>query len=81
MGDMNTRASSPELKLLQSQGLRNPIAQWPTYPSWRPYRNIDHIFVSDDLRVENARVLNCTLSDHRPVTLEVSLPGAVGTTD
>lgn len=81
MGDMNTRASSPELKLLQSQsGLRNPIAQWPTYPSWRPYRNIDHIFISDDLHVQNARVLNCVLSDHRPVALEISLPGAVGTT-
>ncbi len=81
MGDMNTRASSPELKLLQSQGgLRNPIAQWPTYPSWRPYRNIDHIFISDDLQVENARVLNCTLSDHRPVALEIALPDKVGTT-
>jgi len=81
MGDMNTRASSPELKLLQSQGgLRNPIAQWPTYPSWRPYRNIDHIFISDDLQVESARVLNCTLSDHRPVALEISLPDSVATT-
>ena len=46
----------------------------PTYPSWRPVRQYDHILVSPEVRIENYKTLPNSLSDHLPVALEISLP-------
>jgi endonuclease/exonuclease/phosphatase family metal-dependent hydrolase len=48
-----------------------------TFPSWRPQRNIDHILVTPTLQVDNARVLNYSLSDHLPIEMEITLPEPV----
>ncbi|MCC5810436.1 MAG: endonuclease/exonuclease/phosphatase family protein [Ectothiorhodospiraceae bacterium] len=78
MGDLNCRGDSPELRhLLNRTSLREPLAHLHTYPSWRPHRNIDHILVSDSLRVERAEVVDYPLSDHLPIMMEVSLPESV----
>lgn len=46
----------------------------PTYPSWRPSRQIDHILVSPSLQIGEVAVLDTRLSDHRPLSLELILP-------
>ena len=75
MGDMNCRSESPEIKaLLKSTDLREPAHDLYTWPSWRPERNIDHILVSESLRVQRTQVLNHTFSDHLPIAMEVTLP-------
>lgn len=75
MGDMNCRSESPEMKQLQRRThLREPTHGMHTYPSWRPRQNIDHIFVSDSLRVEGIDVLDFPYSDHLPIMMEVWLP-------
>ena len=75
MGDLNCRSDSPELVALISRaGLREPTHDLHTFPSWRPIRNIDHILVSPSLRVEDVSVLNYPLSDHLPISMEISLP-------
>lgn len=48
-----------------------------TYPSWRPVRQIDHILVSDGLRVRHAAALDVVLSDHRPIAVEIELPAGL----
>jgi len=75
MGDMNCRSDSPEIQaLLRSTDLREPAHDLYTWPSWRPERNIDHILVSESLRVHRTLVLNHTFSDHLPIAMEVLLP-------
>jgi endonuclease/exonuclease/phosphatase family metal-dependent hydrolase len=75
MGDLNCRSDSPELTvLIDRAGLREPTHDLHTFPSWRPIRNIDHILVSPSLRVEDVSVLNYPLSDHLPISMEISLP-------
>ncbi|WP_440996648.1 endonuclease/exonuclease/phosphatase family protein [Arhodomonas sp. SL1] len=78
MGDLNCLSDSRELRLLRDHtDLREPLHDLLTYPSWRPRRNIDHILVSSTLRVRAAEVLDYPLSDHLPITMEVSLPDDV----
>jgi len=78
MGDLNCRSDSPELaSLVDRAGLREPIHDLHTFPSWRPIRNIDHILISPSLRVEDVSVLNYPLSDHLPISMEISLPDEV----
>ncbi|MFQ5935362.1 MAG: endonuclease/exonuclease/phosphatase family protein [Acidiferrobacterales bacterium] len=75
MGDLNCQSDSKEMELLFSRtGLREPIHGLHTFPSWRPFRNIDHILVSSSLHVRKVRALNYPFSDHLPIEMEVVLP-------
>jgi endonuclease/exonuclease/phosphatase family metal-dependent hydrolase len=78
MGDLNAPTDSLEMRrFLQSTGLHEPAAEQHTYPSWRPNRKIDHIFLSDSLRVTSAEVVDYPLSDHLPIAVEIALPDSL----
>lgn len=78
MGDMNCCCDAPELQgLVSSAGLREPACEEFTFPSWRPWRRIDHILVSDTLEVKKAIVVDFHLSDHLPVSVEIRLPAGL----
>ena len=49
----------------------------PTYPSWRPVRQYDHILVSRDVKIKHYRTIPNPISDHLPVELELSLPQTI----
>jgi endonuclease/exonuclease/phosphatase family metal-dependent hydrolase len=73
MGDMNT----PLSKLMHDTELANlnlhPADNvGPSYPAWRPSHALDHVLVSPNLRITDYEVLNCRLSDHRPIAVEIS---------
>jgi endonuclease/exonuclease/phosphatase family metal-dependent hydrolase len=75
MGDLNCHSDSPELGIfIDRVGLREPTHDLHTFPSWRPIRNIDHILVSPSIQVDNVSVLKYPLSDHLPISMEISLP-------
>ena len=75
MGDMNATVESPEIeKFLSSSNLIVPDCGRHTFPSWRPNRRLDHIFVSDGIKVTDSRVLACEHSDHLPVATHIALP-------
>lgn len=77
MGDLNFQSDSEEMELLvDSTELREPIPGLYTFPSWRPYRNIDHILVSPSLKVMRVSTLDYPFSDHLPIAMEVVLPEA-----
>jgi endonuclease/exonuclease/phosphatase family metal-dependent hydrolase len=72
MGDMNSHLaqllfSSP----LSDTALVPANAVEPTFPSWRPALALDHILVTPTLAVEGCQVLDCELSDHRPVAVTI----------
>jgi len=78
VGDLNAPLDNPELqRFLRRTGLRSPTASLRTFPSWRPQRAIDHVLVRGDMDVVDCEVLDCTLSDHRPVASTLILPAAV----
>lgn len=78
MGDFNCDCGSPALKdLVADTGLHGLDCELKTFPSWGPRRNLDHILASGNLRIIGARVLDYSLSDHLPVSMEVALPKGV----
>jgi len=75
MGDMNCGTDSLEIDwLVKHTVLREPTHHLPTFPSWRPSRNLDQILVSSSLKVERIEALNYPFSDHLPIVMEVALP-------
>lgn len=80
MGDMNTsRRVLLEHSPLAGLGFRSAIAEpSPTFPSWRPRQELDHVLVSPDLRVHEGRVLPYRYSDHLPLAVEVSTSDTTG---
>lgn len=75
MGDFNCQTRSEEMNMLvDCTGLCPPVDDLPTFPSWRPNRNIDHVLVSPSIRIDDVQVLQQSLSDHLPIGVEVTLP-------
>ncbi len=73
MGDMNT----PVSQLLEESPLKRlnlqPAEQvGPTYPAWQPSMALDHVLVSENLVIRDYKVLNCRVSDHLPIAVEVT---------
>lgn len=78
MGDLNCRSNSAEMDFLINRTLMSePFHDLHTFPSWRPQHNIDHILVTPTLQVDNVKVLNYSMSDHLPVSMEITLPESV----
>jgi endonuclease/exonuclease/phosphatase family metal-dependent hydrolase len=75
MGDMNCQLEKLiNSMLLQKNNLRPVNYFFNTYPSWRPKRNIDHIFVSSTVKINHVEVLKFAYSDHLPIALDVTVP-------
>jgi len=72
MGDMNSHLTP---LLFGSPLADTPLVPGrdiaPTYPSWRPAIALDHVLVTPSLAVQSYRVLDCDLSDHRPVAVTI----------
>jgi endonuclease/exonuclease/phosphatase family metal-dependent hydrolase len=82
MGDLNTSANSPEMRrLFRHTRLQPPPQAIPTYPSWHPHRALDHILISDQLRLERKWTLARAFSDHLALAAEVRLPRASARSD
>lgn len=78
MGDFNCDCRSRSLRaLVRKSDLRGLDCELKTFPSWRPKRNLDHILVSDTLRIQEARVIDYPLSDHLPLMMQIALPAGV----
>lgn len=78
MGDMNNRLEhlnthSP----LRELNLTSAADTCHTYPSWQPQLALDHILVSPSLNVNWVKVLDFSISDHRPIAMEIALPDCI----
>ncbi|MBK5967052.1 endonuclease [Thiocystis minor] len=75
MGDFNCGCASKGLRAMVLQtGMRGLDCELKTFPSWRPRHNLDHILVSQPLKVVSARVIDYALSDHLPLSATIELP-------
>jgi endonuclease/exonuclease/phosphatase family metal-dependent hydrolase len=74
MGDLNT----DDVRILNHSPLANSglkaAHSTATYPSWRPMKCLDHILLSEHIKVHRVGVLDFALSDHLPVAIEIEWP-------
>jgi len=75
MGDFNCVPDRPEMQTLYRQTrLQPPAFCVPTFPSWRPQRAIDHILVTDSVRMTDAKAFPAAFSDHLALSVELDVP-------
>lgn len=75
-GDMNAEPDSPEIKMFRDAGLIDVMSgsippEGYTFHSADLYQRIDYIWITPDLKAENAGAFQSTASDHLPVTVEI----------
>lgn len=74
MGDLNIEPQKLAGLFLEKTGLLcHPIGE-PTYPSWKPTRQLDYVITSPHLKIRNVEVLPFRFSDHLPVAVELEWP-------
>jgi endonuclease/exonuclease/phosphatase family metal-dependent hydrolase len=76
MGDFNCTPKQAELQHFMHESglvLAAPTMQMPTYPSWQPARQIDHVLISEGLSVVQVQTLPVVMSDHLPVAVTVRI--------
>lgn len=75
MGDFNCVADRPEMQALYRQTtLRPPERAVLSFPSWRPERAIDHILVSDGMRIGRTEAIPAAFSDHLAIGMDIAVP-------
>lgn len=79
-GDLNSTPDSAVIAKVLRLGLRDAFAECGhgdglTYPADKPVKRIDYLFLSGALRCTDARVIETTISDHRPLLVTIVLTG------
>jgi endonuclease/exonuclease/phosphatase family metal-dependent hydrolase len=69
LGDLNLPGGVPRLVTGWTQ-----LARVPTYPSWEPRVQLDHVLSDVPLRASGARAVQLAVSDHRALVVDVELP-------
>ncbi|MFC3040715.1 endonuclease/exonuclease/phosphatase family protein [Virgibacillus xinjiangensis] len=77
MGDLNAIPESDEMVPMYAHYKDAFSGQDDayTYSAANPTKRIDYIFTSEDLGVQNSRVIDTLASDHLPITTEILLDG------
>lgn len=71
-GDFNAEPGSEVYRRVLASGLRDAWTECGkgtglTYPADKPVKRIDYLFLADPLHCSDARVIQTTISDHRPL--------------
>ncbi|HBC86094.1 MAG TPA: endonuclease [Lentisphaeria bacterium] len=74
-GDFNTFSGPKEIHELQQElGLVNPNTDnLPTFPSWKPSRQLDFILCSHQIKIQHFEVPKVQFSDHLPLLLDFKM--------
>lgn len=77
-GDINATPDSAVVKKLLGFGLRDAWTECGkgdgfTFPAAKPIKRIDYLFLTDPIRCTDARVIETTISDHRPLLVTLTM--------
>ncbi len=74
-GDFNPLWGDHETGLfLAATGLRNPNSEnLPTFPSWRPRRQLDFLFYSEGIDIQRFQIPPVNYSDHLPLVCDFQI--------
>jgi endonuclease/exonuclease/phosphatase family metal-dependent hydrolase len=75
-GDFNAEPGSELYRRIVASGLRDAWTECGkgeglTYPAEKPVKRIDYLFLADPLHCTDARVIETTISDHRPLLITI----------
>ena len=75
-GDFNAEPASSVYRRIIDFGLRDAWTECGkgeglTYPADKPVKRIDYLFLADPLQCSDARVIETTISDHRPLLVTI----------
>ncbi len=77
MGDMNISGSKPTITTKMGLNMQDACVlrerHLKTYPSARPTKRLDYIFVNDPIEVRDVYVVDAAASDHLPLVAEISI--------
>ena len=79
MGDLNCQSDQLIDTPLRDLGLKQASNPLNTFPSWQPSKNLDHILVTPNLKINRVEALPITLSDHLPIAMEIGIPADLKT--
>lgn len=76
MGDLNISRNNKEISSIRN--IMNDVCDMhgvtlKTFPSRKPRKRLDYIFVSENIRVSDVYVVNDIASDHLPLVAEISV--------
>lgn len=74
MGDFNCDPLHFKTSKMNQLDLHLVNPSVPTFPSWRPQKQLDHIWISNDIELLSSRVIQTNLSDHLPAAIKIKLP-------
>jgi len=74
-GDFNIFDGYSEIEdIMKSRGLGSAnLNNLPTYPSWKPEKEIDLVLTTPGVKVNRFEVLDIRLSDHLPILVDVEV--------
>ena len=80
-GDFNSTPESAVQQSVRAGGLRDgwaecAVGDGDTYPAHAPVKRIDYLYLTGDARCTSARVIESTVSDHRPLLVDLTIPPA-----
>jgi endonuclease/exonuclease/phosphatase family metal-dependent hydrolase len=75
-GDFNAEPGSQVHRQMLASGLRDAwlecgAGEGFTYPASKPVKRIDYVYLADPLHCTDARVIESTVSDHRPLLVTI----------
>ncbi|MDZ7837627.1 MAG: endonuclease/exonuclease/phosphatase family protein [Actinomycetota bacterium] len=78
LGDFNAETGDPEIEMMQEAGLVDSQLdqgkqEQLTWVHYEPYRRIDYIWATPDLKLSNLEVIYSRASDHLPVAVDIRL--------
>jgi len=76
VGDFNAEKGDEEIEMMYSAGLidsqlASGMENKLTWTHYEPFKRIDYIWITPDLKISNLKVPYSTVSDHLPIVVNV----------
>ena len=74
-GDFNTLWGTEEIELFMKAGkLKSAnLEKKPTFPSWSPKKELDFVLHSENIKINDVKVIKTMLSDHLPILIDFDI--------
>ena len=74
-GDFNTLWGTEEIELFMKVGkLKSAnLERKPTFPSWSPKKELDFVLHSENIKINDVKVIKTMLSDHLPILIDFDI--------
>ena len=74
-GDFNTLWGTEDIELFMKAGnLKSAnLDRKPTFPSWSPKKELDFVLHSENIKINDVKIIKTMLSDHLPILIDFDI--------